>query len=144
MHRCEPITVPCLFSLTTSIKPWKNRSTSLIAGLITGCRRNECSWTCTSKKSVSLAWGFFSKIKSRNSTSVSGNTSELWCSKDRYIKLTMSFCRWLDMQLETYMQFLTIKIATPVLWLCHGVLVHGLLVFAFRVNPSVERKKKKK
>lgn len=47
------------------------------------------------------------------------------------------------MQLETYMQFLTIKIATPVLWLCHGVLVHGLLVFAFRVNLSVERKKKK-
>lgn len=61
------------------------------------------------------------------------------------IKLRMLFCRWPDGQFKTCMQLLTIKIATPMLCLCHGVLVHGLLdnlIFAFRVNPSVERKKK--
>lgn len=57
----------------------------------------------------------------------------------------MTVCRWPDRQFKTYVPFLTIKIATPVLPLCYGVLVHGLqdnMVFAFRVNPSVERKKK--
>lgn len=57
----------------------------------------------------------------------------------------MPFCRWPEGQFKTYVQFLTIKIATPVLLLCHGMLVHGLLdnlVFAFRMNPSVEKKKK--
>lgn len=66
MHRCEPITVPCLCSLTTSIKPWKNTSTSLITGLITVCRRNErmvALGLVLQKNQCHLLGFFFSKIK---------------------------------------------------------------------------------